>query len=99
MKRFSVYVEEADEVAAQPGGDGIEAAMKVAMQKHRGEVERFLNRLAERDPDVKDAMNGAGGGDDGPVTPDDMKQSKDDVTPPEADGSPGMDGGDQGGGY
>ena len=70
--------------------DVIYRIMKVAWRKHRKTAEQFVKQLASEDPEIKSLLHGGHGDEPGPAQ---GPSDKDEVVPPEADGSPGMNAG------
>ena len=96
MKRFSEYVVDKEKKTTNTpelSDDTIYRICKLSWRKHRKPTEEFINQMAEIDPEIKSIMSDINSGDD-PVPPHTNRNGKDDeVVPPEADGSPGMEDG------
>lgn len=98
MKRFTEFVDSREkDLGPDLSDDTIYRVCKLAWRKHRKETEQFVRQLAAKDPEIGSVMNDIKGG-DGPIPQDDMSKEKDEVVPPESDGSPGLDSADGGGG-
>jgi len=99
MKRFTDYFIEQEESGVNPeikelSEDVIFRICKVAWRKHRKHVERFIAQLADMDPEIKSMLNDVNA-DEGPTSPHEDDVNKDEVVPSDADGSPGLEDGDE----
>ncbi len=70
--------------------DNLSQIIKIAYKKHRHQTEKFIQRLADVDADIKNAMNGNKIVDRGF---DQINPNKDEVMPAGADGAPGLEDG------
>jgi hypothetical protein len=68
--------------------DSLTQIIRIAYKKHRHQTEKFIQRLADVDPEIKSAMSGNKVQDRGM---DHIDPNKDEVMPPEADGAPALD--------
>jgi hypothetical protein len=90
MPRFDDKGMKDDEEKDMPAlsDDKMAEVFKVAWRKHRDKVQELLQDLAKEDEEIKRTMEG--GESDGPESHF-GNSNKDEVVPPEADGSPGLD--------
>jgi hypothetical protein len=98
MKRFIEFIDDREKTGLpELSDDTIYRICKVAWRKYKKLTEEFIEQLAEKDPEIKSIIDELKNG-DGPVSQDDLYKNKDEVVPPEADGSPGMndEGGEEG---
>lgn len=92
MKSFYGFLEDMEDGKSVPelSDDVIYRICKVAWRKHRKATEEFIMKLSDEDNEIADLLSDIRGDGEHPIPQEDKGLDKDEVVPPEADGSPGL---------